>query len=76
MIGAGLVPEPTTAKQMAAKLRWTEARAKHVLEGFVKAGIAQRAPDDSYIITGMGLGVGERLGVVKPLDPKLGGWAK
>ena len=67
MDGKGLIPEAVTAKELAAKVGWPEARARHVLEGLRERGLATIDADERYTITGGGMSVGERVGVVKPM---------
>lgn len=62
-----IVPQPMTAKQLAQKNGWPEAKAIFLLEAFVTKGLASKDSDDRYTITGLGLAAGEKVGVVKPL---------
>jgi hypothetical protein len=62
-------PKPWTAKQIAVMCGWTEAKAKHVLEGLLDRGLAVPWFDDTYLISSLGLRWGELNGIVKPLDP-------
>ena len=70
----GVTPTRRTARQLASEQGWTVAHAEHVLDGLVDRGCATKTDDGEYLITGLGLGVGERMGVVKPLDLERGGW--
>jgi len=64
-----LEPQAVTAREYARAVGISEAKAHHDLEAMTERGLFMRAPDDSYIVTGLGLWWGELAGVVKPFDP-------
>ena len=67
-------PQFYTAATLAKALDWPEEKAVFLLEtwhaaGYVAKGYHRRTGEEGYKLTGKGLVVGEKMGVVKEFDP-------
>jgi len=63
----GLLPEWTTARDIAARTGWETTYAIDILNQLWVRGMVEK-DGDRYRITGLGMAIGEKMGIAVPIE--------